>query len=187
MNEFTPVSFASASLTIPVDRADHSAEPNCGRAPMGLLAELTHKCPLQCPYCSNPLDMDKPNTELSTADWQRVFREAAQLGILQLHLSGGEPTVRRDLEELVKTASEVVRRHEQHLQALLHKTEWIDTASGRVLVKLDVVPDEDDPHAVLSAQDADGRELARWRVAASTQLNARSALAWAEKEFARPG
>ena len=88
---------------------------------------------------------------------------------------------------LVKTASEVVRRHEQHLQALLHKTEWIDTASGRVLVKLDVVPDEDDPHAVLSAQDADGRELARWRVAASTQLNARSALAWAEKEFARPG
>ena len=107
MNEFTPVSFASASLTIPVDRADHSAEPNCGRAPMGLLAELTHKCPLQCPYCSNPLEMDKPNTELTTAEWQRVFREAAQLGILQLHLSGGEPTVRKDLEQLVKTASEV--------------------------------------------------------------------------------
>ena len=87
---------------------------------------------------------------------------------------------------LVKTASEVVRRHEQHLQALHHKTEWIETAQGRVLVKLDVVADEDDPHAVLSAQDAQGRELARWRVAASFRLNARSALAWADKDFARP-
>ena len=101
MNEVLP------SAKMPDARADHSAEPNCGRAPMGLLAELTHKCPLQCPYCSNPLEMDKPNSELSTADWQRVFREAAELGILQLHLSGGEPTVRKDLEELVKTASEV--------------------------------------------------------------------------------
>ena len=88
---------------------------------------------------------------------------------------------------LVKTASEVVRRHEQHLQALHHKTEWIETAQGRVLVKLDVVPDEDDPHAMLSAQDANGQELARWRVVASYKLNARSALAWADKEFARAG
>ena len=62
----------------------------------------------------------------------------------------------------------------------------IETAQGRVLVKLDVVADEDDPHAVLSAQDAQGRELARWRVAASFRLNARSALAWADKDFARP-
>ena len=76
MNEIAPVSFASASLSIPVDRPGHSADPACGRAPMGLLAELTHKCPLQCPYCSNPLEMDKPNSELSTAEWQRVFREA---------------------------------------------------------------------------------------------------------------
>lgn len=87
---------------------------------------------------------------------------------------------------LVKTASEVVRRHEQHLQALHHKSEWIDTAQGRVLVKLDVVPDEDDPHALLSAQDADGRELASWRVAASYKLNVRTALAWADQSFARP-
>jgi PqqA peptide cyclase len=105
MNEVLPS--AKMPDSIQQERADHSAEPNCGRAPMGLLAELTHKCPLQCPYCSNPLEMDKPNTELSTADWQRVFRQAAELGILQLHLSGGEPTVRKDLEELVKTASEV--------------------------------------------------------------------------------
>ncbi|MBX9926537.1 MAG: pyrroloquinoline quinone biosynthesis protein PqqE [Hyphomicrobiaceae bacterium] len=101
MNDITTIDKATAT------RADHSADPACGRAPMGLLAELTHKCPLQCPYCSNPLEMDKPNTELSTEDWQRVFREAASLGILQLHLSGGEPTARKDLEALVKTAAEV--------------------------------------------------------------------------------
>lgn len=87
--------------------AKPAVEAACGRAPMGLLAELTHRCPLQCPYCSNPLEMDKPNIELSTAEWQRVFREAAGLGILQLHLSGGEPTARRDLVDLVRTAAEV--------------------------------------------------------------------------------
>ncbi len=91
---------------------------------------------------------------------------------------------------LVKTASEVVRRHEQHLQALHHKTEWVDSANvetGRVLVKLDVVPDEDDPHAWLSAHDAEGQELARFRVAAGYRLNARSAGAWVDAGFARPG
>ena len=87
---------------------------------------------------------------------------------------------------LVKTASEVVRRHEQHLQALHHKTEWVESASGRVLVKLDVVADEDDPHAWLSAQDADGQELARFRVAAGYRLNARSAGAWVDGGFVRP-
>jgi coenzyme PQQ biosynthesis enzyme PqqE len=67
---------------------------------------LTHRCPLQCPYCSNPLDLERANTELTTAEWQKVMREAAQLGILQIHLSGGEPTVRRDLEDIIKTAAD---------------------------------------------------------------------------------
>jgi len=90
----------------PIEKIE--AEPVvCARAPVGLLAELTHRCPLQCPYCSNPVEMDRANTELSTADWQRVLREAAELGILQLHLSGGEPTARKDLEEIVQTAAEV--------------------------------------------------------------------------------
>jgi len=88
---------------------------------------------------------------------------------------------------LVKTAAEVVRRHEQHLQALHHKTEWVDADRGRVLVRLDVVPDEDDPHAWLSAQDADGQELARYRVAAGYKLNARSAGAWVDAGCPRPG
>jgi PqqA peptide cyclase len=79
----------------------------CQRAPIGLLAELTHRCPLQCPYCSNPLALEGAGTELDTAAWQDVLRQAARLGVLQLHLSGGEPTVRRDLEDIVATAAEV--------------------------------------------------------------------------------
>src|SRR5437899_3351159 len=74
--------------------------------PLWLLAELTYKCPLQCPYCSNPLDFAGPRfkRELSTEEWCRVFREAKALGVLQLGLSGGEPTLRQDLEELVREA-----------------------------------------------------------------------------------
>ena len=74
--------------------------------PLGLLAELTHRCPLRCPYCSNPLTLTRPGEEMDTAAWARVFREAAALGVLQVHLSGGEPTARRDLPELVRAASE---------------------------------------------------------------------------------
>ena len=70
--------------------------------PIGLLAELTHRCPLACPYCSNPLALEGREGELPTEDWKRVFSEAAKLGILQVHLSGGEPAARRDLVELVK-------------------------------------------------------------------------------------
>src|SRR5690242_20823849 len=73
-------------------------------APLGLLAELTHRCPLGCPYCSNPLALDKRSDELETAVWSRVFREAAALGVLQVHLSGGEPAARRDLALLVRAA-----------------------------------------------------------------------------------
>ncbi|MDX6752163.1 pyrroloquinoline quinone biosynthesis protein PqqE [Geminicoccaceae bacterium 1502E] len=72
--------------------------------PMGLLAELTHRCPLQCPYCSNPLELERRADELATADWRRVFEEAGELGVLQLHLSGGEPMLRPDLPELVRGA-----------------------------------------------------------------------------------
>jgi pyrroloquinoline quinone biosynthesis protein E len=69
-----------------------------------LLAELTHRCPLGCPYCSNPLALDRRNDELDTATWARVFREAAALGVLQVHLSGGEPGARRDLVEIAAAA-----------------------------------------------------------------------------------
>src|SRR5579864_7789294 len=75
--------------------------------PLALLAELSHRCPLQCPYCSNPLELERSSSEIDTATWQRVLSEAAALGILQVHFSGGEPTVRRDLAELVRHASKV--------------------------------------------------------------------------------
>ena len=72
--------------------------------PTTLLAELTHRCPLHCPYCSNPLEMVQAAGELSTEDWKRVFTQARALGVLQLGLSGGEPLVRKDLEELAAHA-----------------------------------------------------------------------------------
>src|SRR3546814_1049978 len=74
--------------------------------PLAILAELTHRCPLQCPYCSNPLALEAASAELSTDEWKRAIAEAAELGALQIHFSGGEPTARRDLEALVAAASE---------------------------------------------------------------------------------
>ena len=72
--------------------------------PLWLLAELTYRCPLQCPYCSNPLDLARYTEELSTDEWLRVLREARALGAVQLGFSGGEPLVRRDLEVLITEA-----------------------------------------------------------------------------------
>lgn len=75
--------------------------------PLWLLAELTYRCPLQCPYCSNPLDFSQQGRELSTAEWIDVFRQARELGAAQLGFSGGEPLVRQDLEELIRASSEL--------------------------------------------------------------------------------
>jgi len=73
--------------------------------PMALLAELTHRCPLACPYCSNPLTLERAGNELDTDDWRRVLTEAANLGVLQAHFSGGEPLIRKDLETLIAHAA----------------------------------------------------------------------------------
>jgi pyrroloquinoline quinone biosynthesis protein E len=75
--------------------------------PFWLLAELTYRCPLQCPYCSNPLDFARQGEELSTAEWIEVFRQARELGAAQLGFSGGEPLVRQDLVELIAAAREL--------------------------------------------------------------------------------
>jgi pyrroloquinoline quinone biosynthesis protein E len=72
--------------------------------PLALLAEPTHRCPLQCPYCSNPVELERGKHELDTYEWQRIIDEAAALDILQIHFSGGEPTARRDLVDLVAHA-----------------------------------------------------------------------------------
>jgi len=72
--------------------------------PLWLLAELTYDCPLHCPYCSNPIDLGKTKDELSTDEWVTVFKQARDMGAVQLGFSGGEPLLRKDLEVLVKEA-----------------------------------------------------------------------------------
>ncbi len=90
-----------------IDTLPPGPGPTSISPPIGLLAELTHRCPLGCPYCSNPLELDGRDVELTTADWLRVFSEAAALGIVQVHLSGGEPATRRDLVEIVRHCAKV--------------------------------------------------------------------------------
>lgn len=115
-------------------------------APLGLLAELTHRCPLGCPYCSNPLALDNRSDELDTATWARVFKEAAGLGVLQVHLSGGEPTARRDLTELVKAAREA------NLYSNL-----ITSAVGLTPATLSLLADNGLDHVQISIQDSDAQ------------------------------
>ncbi len=102
-----------------VDKTKIIADPNDGLAvleqrgqtadtfgiPLAVLAELTHRCPLQCPYCSNPVELERASGELTTEEWKKVLTELAQIGVLQIHFSGGEPTARKDLVELVRHAT----------------------------------------------------------------------------------
>lgn len=87
--------------------ADIDSNPPGHGKPLWLLAELTYACPLQCPYCSNPLEFARMRDELDTDDWLRVLREARAMGAAQLGFSGGEPLVRRDLETLIRAAREL--------------------------------------------------------------------------------
>ena len=73
-------------------------------SPLALIAELTHRCPLHCVYCSNPLELKNRDDELTTDIWRRVFQEAAEAGVLQADLTGGEPLARPDIVELIKAA-----------------------------------------------------------------------------------
>jgi len=118
--------------------------------PLAALLELTHRCPLQCPYCSNPLEMERARDELSTEEWLRVIREAAALGILQVHFSGGEPTVRRDLPELVRGA------HDAGLYSNLI-TSGVAIDRDRFLGLVEAGLD----HAQLSIQDSDAESAER--------------------------
>ncbi|MGH8247093.1 MAG: radical SAM protein, partial [Gammaproteobacteria bacterium] len=89
---------SSANLNSPV------ASEQVIKPPLWLLAELTYACPLQCPYCSNPMEIAAYKNELSTADWKRVLQQGRKMGATQLGLSGGEPLVRKDLEEIIAEA-----------------------------------------------------------------------------------
>ncbi|MFZ6759039.1 hypothetical protein ACO0K9_17670 [Undibacterium sp. Ji50W] len=87
---------------------------------------------------------------------------------------------------LVKTASEVIRRHEQQLHAQLHKNLMVATVEADFKIMLDIVPDEDDPYAWLSAQDANNVELAKVRVRPDYKLNQQNARAWIADNFRKP-
>ena len=112
--------------------------------PLGLLAELTHRCPLGCPYCSNPLALEPRSDELDTATWARVFREAVSLGVLQVHLSGGEPAARRDLVEITAAAH----------QASLY-TNLITSAVGLTPKTLAALAEAGLDHVQISIQDSE--------------------------------
>jgi pyrroloquinoline quinone biosynthesis protein E len=120
-----------------------STGPTSLPAPLGLLAELTHRCPLGCPYCSNPLALDRREDELDAAAWARVFREAAALGVLQVHLSGGEPASRRDLVEITAAA------HEAGLYCNL-----ITSAVGLTAARLAALAQAGLDHVQVSIQDS---------------------------------
>jgi len=111
--------------------------------PLGLLAELTHRCPLGCPYCSNPLKLDPRADELDAATWARVFREASALGVLQVHLSGGEPAARRDLVEITAAA-----------RAAGLYANLITSAVGLTEKTLDALADAGLDHVQISIQDS---------------------------------
>ncbi|MFK8252136.1 pyrroloquinoline quinone biosynthesis protein PqqE [Ancylobacter terrae] len=113
--------------------------------PYGMLAELTHRCPLQCPYCSNPVELDRRDGELDTTTWLRVFEEAAKLGVLQVHLSGGEPTSRRDLEAMIRRCVEVGLY-----------TNLITAGVGVTPERLAAISEAGVDHVQLSFQGADG-------------------------------
>jgi len=87
---------------------------------------------------------------------------------------------------LIKTASEVIRRHEQHLHAMLHKNTTVSTEQGELKVTLDIVPDDDDPYAMLAATDEMGEQVARVRVAPNFKLTPASAQAWIDNDFRAP-
>jgi pyrroloquinoline quinone biosynthesis protein E len=123
---------------------------NALAAPLGLLAELTHRCPLACPYCSNPLELEGRASELDTETWGRVMREAGAMGVLQVHLSGGEPASRRDLETITKSA------HDAGLY-----TNLITSAVGVTESRLQALTDAGLDHVQISIQDSDPAEADR--------------------------
>src|ERR687891_169657 len=112
--------------------------------PTTLLAELTHRCPLHCPYCSNPLEMIRAEGELATEDWKRVFTQARALGVLQLGLSGGEPMIRKDLEELAA-----------HARGLGLYTTLVTSGLGLTRKRAEALRGAGLEHIQVSMQDAD--------------------------------
>jgi PqqA peptide cyclase len=124
--------------------------PKSFGAPVALLAELTHRCPLGCPYCSNPLALDPREDELDTTQWKDIFSQAAQLGVLHAHLSGGEPAARRDLTEIVA-----------HCAKVGLYTNLITSGIGLTQDRVKDLAQAGLDHAQLSVQDSDAASADR--------------------------
>ena len=140
---------SDASTLDPAVRPATPAAPEI-EPPIGLLAEITHRCPLQCPYCSNPVALQRPAEELGADRWARVFREAAAMGVLQLHVSGGEPLARPDCVEIVRSA-----RDAGLYVNLITAAVTLDAARADALV------DAGTDHVQVSLQDAEAEGCAR--------------------------
>ncbi len=121
------------------------------RAPTALIAELTHRCPLHCVYCSNPEAMQPRSDEMDTEQWCRVFRDASELGVHQIHLTGGEPLSRLDLTQLIAHA----RRERLYVNL-------ITSGIGLNEQRLEELVSAGLDHIQLSFQDVDEAEANRW-------------------------
>lgn len=121
-----------------------SSLPQQLASPLSLIAEVTHRCPLHCLYCSNPLELKRAADELPTDLWERVFAQAAELGIMHLHLTGGEPLARRDLAQLIRAGRD----------AGLY-VNMITSGVGLDEVRLATLVDAGLEHLQLSFQDVD--------------------------------
>jgi pyrroloquinoline quinone biosynthesis protein E len=139
-----PTGAQSRTIEAVLEQPLAEGEIICATAPEGLLAELTHRCPLQCPYCSNPLALERVNREMSTGEWRNVFSQAAEMGVVQVHLSGGEPTLRTDLEEIVA-----------HLRGLGLYSNLITAAVTLDRARLERLVERGLDHVQISFQDAD--------------------------------
>ncbi|MDT7804665.1 MAG: PqqA peptide cyclase [Actinomycetota bacterium] len=132
------------SAARPATATATDVRPSRTPVPLGLLAELTYRCPLQCGYCANPLNLGDYRDELGTEAWTDVFAQARELGVLQVHLSGGEPGLRRDLPDLVAAA------HRLGMYTNL-VTSGVSLSGGRIKQLADAGLD----HFQLSLQDAE--------------------------------
>ena len=166
---------------------------------------MTFDCPTDSGDADRPVAIHEPRLWRDNGWTARVIKNEDDDGWAVEMIKDGEPepalvgpwTMGRDKKNpkpldtaafntLVKTASEVLRRHEQQLHAMLHKSVTISVGGERITVTLRIVPDEFEPHALLAAEDAGGERLAEVRVGAGFKLNAASAEAWAENDYRRP-
>ena len=134
--------------------------------PLALIAEITHRCPLHCVYCSNPLEMTGRADELGTADWLRVFAEAGALGMLHLHLTGGEPLARSDLAEMIAGAR----------QSRLY-TNLITSGIGLSRERLQQLVDAGLDHIQISFQDSEDG-AANWIAGARAHAHKMELAGW---------